>query len=529
MARSPARARGYVASLGGAPLQPLSVSGPVFVGMPAVLTIQGARAGSTLTASGLPSGLTLNSAARTITGTVLSSGTINFTLTETLAGAAGSPKANALQVSASQPARAAAIGENTTATLASAQRILRAAQRGIAPITNVMATPPTLAEGAAGVASTLNGNAVGAPRYSYTDTSWYTSIGVTQSNSSLPLPGQDVSTSYIAAVTRRAAHGNGIAFITDAPAFDFVMGGGLPSGYAFTIYVTDLTTGIRARVAANDLTVTITSGHYQLVTFADARLRLVEIYRGFSSSAFGSMSLYGVNVASSYSVWRVRQADEPRIAAVGDSWWDTGGSVNTNSVKLLVPDFVGEQLGCQNPLSLGQSGSGFVNRSGSGSSAKGTFYERIANGDIDVARIGSRDLVIIPPSTNDDASGGAGFDDASVAAAMVATLQLARRFQPTAILATWTTPGVTKAAAYSATRAAANLAACQTVAANDPGFVYIDNSASGENWLFGTSATGNVPNYYGTDQNHLNDFGQASYGRRAGRSLANAIRSRFGL
>lgn len=56
-------------------------------------TINGATAGSTITASGLPTGVTINSAARTWaydgTGTVTSG---NITLTETLAGATGSPR-----------------------------------------------------------------------------------------------------------------------------------------------------------------------------------------------------------------------------------------------------------------------------------------------------------------------------------------------------------------------------------------------------------------------------------------------------
>lgn len=66
------------------------------VGVPAVYNILGATAGSTLTASGLPSGWTLNSAARTISGTPIAGLQAQFTLTETLAGKANSPKASTL-------------------------------------------------------------------------------------------------------------------------------------------------------------------------------------------------------------------------------------------------------------------------------------------------------------------------------------------------------------------------------------------------------------------------------------------------
>jgi hypothetical protein len=60
--------------------------------------ITGAANGSTLTATGLPAGLTLNSAARTISGTPTTAGSPAFTLIETLSGATGSPKSNSVQL-----------------------------------------------------------------------------------------------------------------------------------------------------------------------------------------------------------------------------------------------------------------------------------------------------------------------------------------------------------------------------------------------------------------------------------------------
>ncbi|WP_230280285.1 putative Ig domain-containing protein [Croceicoccus sp. Ery15] len=58
------------------------------------INIVGATAGSTITGT-MPSGLTLNSGARTITGSVASSGTYNFDLVETLADSANSPRTSA--------------------------------------------------------------------------------------------------------------------------------------------------------------------------------------------------------------------------------------------------------------------------------------------------------------------------------------------------------------------------------------------------------------------------------------------------
>jgi hypothetical protein len=82
-------------------LNALSLSASTFVvGVPSNGSIFGATGGSTITTSGLPTGFTINSAARTWaydgTGTVTSG---NMTLTETLAGATGSPKANIIAYS----------------------------------------------------------------------------------------------------------------------------------------------------------------------------------------------------------------------------------------------------------------------------------------------------------------------------------------------------------------------------------------------------------------------------------------------
>lgn len=102
----------------GAPfLGVLNLSTTTFtVGTPSNGTITGATAGSTITASGLPSGLTINGAARTWaydgTGSA-TSGTL--TLTETLAGASNTPRANPIGFSV-VVASAARTADATTAT-----------------------------------------------------------------------------------------------------------------------------------------------------------------------------------------------------------------------------------------------------------------------------------------------------------------------------------------------------------------------------------------------------------------------------
>lgn len=94
MVRVPAT--GFVGTL--PTLGALSLSQTTFyAGSPASGTINGATPGSTITPTGLPTGLTINSAARTWawdgTGTA---STGSLTLTETLTGATGSPKGNVI-------------------------------------------------------------------------------------------------------------------------------------------------------------------------------------------------------------------------------------------------------------------------------------------------------------------------------------------------------------------------------------------------------------------------------------------------
>lgn len=102
------RAAIWAASNGGA-LSPLGLSSDIAAfGYPVTLNIIGATAGSTLSSSGLPAGWTLNSAARTITGTPNKRGVVSFPITETLAGKANSARTSVLNITVPEATATAA-------------------------------------------------------------------------------------------------------------------------------------------------------------------------------------------------------------------------------------------------------------------------------------------------------------------------------------------------------------------------------------------------------------------------------------
>lgn len=551
------RAAAWAGANGGA-LNYLSLNGPDLVpGTTVTLNIGGATTGSALTATGLPSGWAINSAARTISGPVTDTLAADIVITETLAGKANSPRQHifglkAQQVVPSYDPVAAELARFATSAdpwamlrklspvHRTASKILRSAKRRITPITTVMASPPTRTEGAANIASTINGNAVGAPAYGQpggAGARYLEAIGVYEAAS----PARDTSWTDVGGGLRRSAHGAGVRGLTEASVLEIALGGGAAANQPYAMYVTELSTGIRARVAVNDPLVTVTSAHYDKWDFGSAALRLIEIKAGFSFS--GNISINGINMANTAMLAKAPAPEEPRIIYFGDSWGMTGGSQNTNPTSLLVPDFIGEQLGVANVLSLSVAGTGFLNRGGTGSSAKGTFGERIAAADADVSRIGTADLVILPGSINDDASNSTSlsitgsFSDADLTTAITSTVTAMLAKQPNAIIMGWG-PQVTRAypttqarfdvvrAAWVALGATVVINGAVVVAGTNPRLVYIDNSPSGESWLFGTSTTGNVSVYFNaSDQNHLGDLGQAAYGRRVGRSIAAALRA----
>lgn len=552
------RAAAWAGANGGA-LTHLSLNGPDLVpGTTVTLNIGGATAGSALTATGLPSGWAINSAARTISGPVTDTLSANIVIIETLAGKANSPRQHAFSLKAQQavpsydPAAAElarfassadpwATARKLSPVHRTAAKILRSAKRGITPITTVMATPPTRTEGAAGAASTINSAAISAPAYGPpggTGARYLEAIGIYEAASAA----RDTSWTDVGGALRRSAHGAGIRFISDAAVLEIALGGGAAANQPYALFVTDLGSGIRARPFASDPLVTVTSAHYDKWDFGGQALRLFEFKAGFSYS--GNISINGINMANTAMIAKAPAPEEPRIIYFGDSWGMTGGSQNTNPTSLLVPDFIGEQLGVANVLSLSVAGTGFLNRGGTGSSAKGTFGERGAAGDADPSRIGPADLILKPASINDDASNSTSlsitgsFSDADLTAAIISDVTATQAKQPSPTIIMGWGPQVTRAyattqarfdavrAAWVALGASVVINGAVVVAGSNPQLVYIDNSPSGENWLFGTATQGNVSTYFNaSDQNHLLDLGQAAYGRRVGRSVAAALRA----
>lgn len=92
------RASAWVAANGGALSNLRLEGGGLIAGQPAVLNIAGATPGSALTATGLPAGWTLNSAARTLSGMAVAGMDATIILTETLAGKANSPNKSVLAI-----------------------------------------------------------------------------------------------------------------------------------------------------------------------------------------------------------------------------------------------------------------------------------------------------------------------------------------------------------------------------------------------------------------------------------------------
>ena len=419
----------------------------------------------------------------------------------------------------------------------SAQRIVRAAARGITPITTVMASPPTYSEGTSGTASTITGanvNASGGGASAYTsDATRFSSNGWFTASATATTGMTDRSVTKLNANTagyRRGAHGASIVFGTDADQFDVCASWG---SVPFIVYVTDLRTGIRARTQANDIVPTVTSTSYKKWVFADAGPRIIEICPRYSA-ANTTPVFRGVNVPATANIWQVANhfPDQPRIAWIGDSWGDTGGSTNTNSAKLLATDYFGERLGCRSVLSLSQGGSGLLNDS----AGQGSYYQRAiegsplgdATGDLSVSRIGKLDLIVIPGTLNDRVDNNAAWTDAAAQAAMQALAAAARAMQPDALIV-GLGPQQTRSVTTLQSRFDALQAGLLAGAAGDPRCLWIDNSPTGDQLLFGSAATGNISLWFDAgDVNHLNDAGNAGWGRRVGTAVVSALALRFG-
>jgi hypothetical protein len=488
-------------------------------GRPFTATISGQSAGSTVEVvgyDGTPGFSTVNG--RVYFDALPARNPVTVVLRETLAGQGARDSRIDIAVdgiplgTAGLPAALAGIGAGPT----QATRLLRAAARGITSITSVMSAPPTYAQGAANANSTIitaSTTSLGGGRYDGLDPR-IEHVGGVFGPSTVGNTGYQGITSTSAAATSNLTAklgrlGAGIRFATDAPAFDIAMN---TFGTPVCLYVTDVATGVRQRAAANDqATTNAGSSCYHKWDFGSAASRIVELY--FDPSAL----FRSLNVAATYSIWRAPKADEPRVLMLWDSWGDHVVTSGTNLTKLALLDFIGERLGLANILNSSRGGTGFCNPNAGN---YGTYLQRIAAGDIDQSRVGALDVLIMPGSLNDK-----NYSDAQVFAAVTATIAAARAAQPSAVFILWgpeitvSSPGVQSR--YDTIKAA-------VLASGDQNAIFIDNSPSGENWLFGNASTGNVSIYVdGVD--HLVDTGKQPLGYRIADSIIAAVKAKYGI
>lgn len=315
-------------------------------------------------------------------------------------------------------------------------------------------------------------------------------------------------------ISRNQPHGNGILF---AGYFASLVIDANFLGGAWTVYVIDPSTGVRARVQAADFT--STSGRsYWTLTAPAAGFYAIEVYSLGASASFNNIwSLTAGTYISKYTL-----PDAAKWAWVGDSWGTDAMNGGTNGTKLAPIDYVMAALGCADYLSMSVTGTGAVATNGVlGAANSAPAYADRMNiySDISVSRIGVVDGVVVPGSLND--FNVAGNTPAVTQAAYLAALQAARAAQPSAVIVGFG-PQITPATAVTQPWFDAYAAAFAQW--GDKNAVYIDNSPAGENWL--NAGTNSV--YFTGSVNHLNDVGKVAWGQRAGNSIANAVRGLLG-
>lgn len=383
-------------------------------------------------------------------------------------------------------------------------KIRRSAARGLGNIEAVMASPPTYSQGATAATSTIVPGAstgFGGGRFETGNGSVTESVGgiildPTSLNQYRPWA---MISGTASSTTRRGCKGTKLIFDTDGPAFDIAMN---TAGGNVCLYVTDLATGIRARASANDQP-TAAGTSYHKWDFGSSAARRLELY-----VPVGTI-LRSMNVAVPYTITKPVYDDPVRAAVIWDSYGEGIESGGTNALTLTVTDYLAARLGITFLSSLSRGGTGHINQA----TNLGNYGYRIDNGDIDPARIGVLDFVLIPGSVNDAAQ-----SEAAVQAAVTANVQKAMAQQPTALIfgcgpeACPNTPAVQS-------RFDAMRAGFLAAANSDSRCIWLDSSPSGENWI----NPSNFAAYIGPDGTHVNDAGSVYLGGRMGQSILDAI------
>lgn len=395
-----------------------------------------------------------------------------------------------------------------------ARRILLSAQRPVDDISAVMASPPTITD------PTTTGN-------STIITTATISLGGGRFNAENPLHVKTVGAARIGAggmelISRGdfviGGHGASYVFGTYASAFDMCMKVN-GSSARWNVYVTDVETGVRARISANDRTqsasLTSTQYGYYKVDFGSRALRVIEIVPNALAV------VRGINVATTDSIWPV-DFQEPRIGGIGSSTWE--GSMNDTNyqLKAAMADWLLAYLGCRAGWINGVSNTGVMSR---GSNNRNNFQQRLDAGDMDYANIGHLDLLFVTGSTNDNTADGFGgtADDAAFQAAYTALVLRARQAQPRAILV-----GLGPTSPYGSptgqSRYAAHKAGFVAATAGDRGAFYVDNGPDGGNYMFGTSSSGINQTIVGADTVHLGGLtGVKYYAHRLARDVISGL------
>ena len=390
---------------------------------------------------------------------------------------------------------------------APAGRILRSAARGITSIKAVASTAVTMTQGAVDAVSTITSTYTPRdPRYYATDARYITPLGG-------PAAIVGATNVQIAALYagsyRKGGHGNGIAFSTRAQVVEVGLS---TTGTGIIVYVTDLSTGVRLRGAANDYTTNSGRCLYKFDTGFVGN-KLIEVY-GDRNTTFT-----GVVVDTANTIWAPAPAvDRPKVGIIWDSYGQGVTSGGSNTIKLTVTDYFCERLGVANYFNPSDGGTGFIStNSGLGY----TFGQRIGYGDINATRIGDLDLLVIPASVNDSSQ-----TDAAVQAAAQSAIVAAMIAQPKAIIAVFGPQSPTSAIAAQS-RFDAIKTAVTKAAAGDPRVIYVDNSPSAGNFMYGSASSGINQTIIGTDNVHMTDAGGPYLGYRMADALLLAITTAF--
>ena len=391
-----------------------------------------------------------------------------------------------------------------------AQRVLARAAAGPLDIERVLARPADYIQGPDYAPSLIVAQAKakdhGGYRFDVADPHYFLQLGGVQG----PARGAQTVTYDRRTGERRSGQGSGVAFVTEAPRFDMLMSS---NGQNFTVYVTDLATGVRARAAKDDFVPRSNALSYHVIDFGSRAARKIEVYPGTVAV------LYGVDVPEPDTIRAADPAGEPRVAILWDSYG--AGTVSDdgalNNIKLGFPDYFLARLGIANGFNFSIGATGVVATDGG---TKSNYQDRLSAGDLDRDRVGAFDLIYVPGSINDGNSSGGSIFNGTVRSAYRDFLEALHAKQPQAIIV-GAGPEFTVLARPTQSRFDAYAAGFADTAGSNPQFLYLDNSPKAENWMADQSIVG-------PDKIHPRRAGARYLGTRAAESLLAAMKARYG-